>query len=148
MECLSAASISFPYIRRASIQGTVLRNQKVNFNRISFQDKSSNFSRAKFQLPRAQNTPAVFEEEQRLSSNSSQNSPAVISEAQILSSLSQDDKVVRRNPSIPPYMDKVPEPLRSYILLARLHRDIGVWLQAWPSYWYSTLFPILYHLWS
>jgi hypothetical protein len=138
MECLSAASLSFPYIRRASVKCAILRNQKFSFNRASFYDKSSYFNRAKFQLPRAQNSPTVIEEEHRLSSSSSKSSPAVISGEQSLPSLSQNGKIISQDTLKQPWLDKVPASLRSYIMLARVNRDIGVWLQVWPSYWYST----------
>ncbi|KAF3341220.1 4-hydroxybenzoate polyprenyltransferase [Carex littledalei] len=118
MERLCAASLSFPYMRPTTVRCATLHDQKINFNHANVYDKSSNFNHAKFSLP----LPKKF--------------PPTISEGHRLSSLSRGEKIICQSTVRPGWLDTtIPEPLRPYFMLARVNRDIGWWLQVWPSYW-------------
>jgi hypothetical protein len=60
-----------------------------------------------------------------------------ISEQFYPSSMLRGKKMICKSTERPAWLDtKMPETLRPYFMLARLNRDIGLWLQVWPSYWY------------
>ncbi|XP_078161295.1 4-hydroxybenzoate geranyltransferase 2-like isoform X2 [Carex rostrata] len=118
MERLCAASLSFPYVRPTTVRCAALHDQKINFNHTNVYDKASNFNHAKFSLP----LPTKF-------------SP-IISEGHRLPSLSRGEKIICQSSVRPAWLDTtIPVPLRPYFMLARVNRDVGWWLQVWPSYW-------------
>lgn len=64
--------------------------------------------------------------------------PTISSEQSYPSSLFRGNKMICQSSERPAWLNKtVPEKLRPYVMLARLDRDIGFWLPAWPTFWYN-----------
>lgn len=67
----------------------------------------------------------------------------VISEQSYPLSMFRGNKIICQSTERPAWLETtIPEPLRPYVMLSRLTRDIGFWIQAWPSYWYCVLIEI------
>ncbi|KAF3341218.1 4-hydroxybenzoate geranyltransferase 2 [Carex littledalei] len=59
-----------------------------------------------------------------------------ISEQPYPLSMFRGNKIICQSRERPAWLETtIPKPLRPYVMLSRLTRDIGFWIQAWPSYW-------------